>query len=125
MHSSESKLQQVSGMLAAGDPVPIFGSGAIVIVALHSPREKLWGSLLSLGQAGAVFCGIPLDGFDDFTVQLRGGEPANATTMFLPMHRIERIELDQRNGELPSMSERFEAKTAKRVDEFFAGEARR
>ena len=42
---------------------------------------------------------------------MKSGEAASATVVFFPMHRVERIELDARSGDLPSLAEQFAAKT--------------
>lgn len=83
----------------------------MVLITLHSPREKFWGSLLELSSAGASVCGVPLDSIDDCIRQLRAEERVDGSVVFFPMHRVERMELDTRNGEVPSLTERFESKT--------------
>lgn len=88
-----------------------FAQGAVVLVTLNSPREKYWGAVLELTTAGLGIRGIDLNSFDDFARLLREGEPATASAVFFPMHRIERIELDERNGDIPSLSERFSGKS--------------
>lgn len=55
--------------------------------------------------------GIELASFDDFVVMVKDGEPFSPAVVFFPMHRIERIELDLPDGSLPSLSQRFSAKT--------------
>jgi hypothetical protein len=42
---------------------------------------------------------------------VKDGESISPAVVFFPMHRIERIELDLADGNLPSLSERFSAKT--------------
>jgi hypothetical protein len=90
-----------------------FTTGAIVIVTLNMPREKYWGSLLALTPAGASLRGIDLNSIDDFARQVRDGDEVSANAVFFPMHRIERIESDARNGDIPSLQERFENKTGR------------
>ena len=46
----------------------------------------------------------------------KSGEPASVTTLFFPMHRIERIEIDAPISGLPSMGERFELSTGIRIE---------
>jgi hypothetical protein len=43
---------------------------------------------------------------------VKDGESFTPAVVFFPMHRIERIELDLPDGNLPSLSQRFSAKTA-------------
>lgn len=97
---------------------------ALVLVTLSSPREKFWGALLSLTAAGVSLRGVNLESFDDFAAQLRDGEPADAASVFFPMHRVERIEVDARSGEAPSLAERFETRTGRVASEVLALEVR-
>jgi hypothetical protein len=90
-----------------------FSAGSIVIVTLNMPREKFWGALLALTPAGASLRGIDLNSLDDFARQVRDGDQVNANMVFFPMHRIERIETDARNGDIPSLQERFENKAGR------------
>jgi hypothetical protein len=87
-----------------------FVSGNVVIVTLNSPREKFWGLLLALSPAGASLRGVDLNSIDDLARQVRDGETVSANMVFFPMHRIERIEVDVRNGDIPSLQERFASK---------------
>jgi hypothetical protein len=81
----------------------------IVIVSLNSPKEKVWGRLLSLNPAGITIQGIDLNAFDDWMRQILDAQPAVMTlsTVFYPMHRVERIAQDEPTGEIPSLSQRF------------------
>ena len=89
------------------DPADPFRLGAIVVIWLHDPREQFWGMLCSLTPAGIAVRGLSLAAFDDYARQFRKGETTPPLTIFLPMHRIERMELDRRTGELPSLLERL------------------
>jgi hypothetical protein len=42
---------------------------------------------------------------------VKEGESFSPAIVFFPMHRIERVELDLPDGNLPSLSQRFSAKT--------------
>jgi hypothetical protein len=110
-------------VISADGSLAAFRPGALVLVTLQSPREKFFGSVLSLAPFGLVFCGIPLDSIDDFIAQLRDGEHVRPSTLFFPMHRIERLEIDQRSGEFPSISERFQAKSGIPAQRVFHEEA--
>ena len=81
----------------------------IVILSLHSPKEKVWGRLVSLTQAGVTIQGIELNSFDDWLHQILDAEPGvlPLATVFYPMHRVERIAQDEPTGEIPSLAERF------------------
>ena len=88
-----------------------FSPGALVIATLSNPREKFWGMILVLAPAGLSLSGVELASFEDLTVMVRDGEPFTPAMVFFPMHRIERVELDLPDGNLPSLSQRFLAKT--------------
>lgn len=88
-----------------------FAPGALVIVTLSAPREKFWGMILALAPEGLSISGVELASFEDLTVMVKEGEPFTPAVVFFPMHRIERVELDSPDGSLPSLSQRFLAKT--------------
>ena len=71
-----------------------------MILYLQCPKEKIWGLLVSLGTAGVVVRGIDLVAFDDWMRQeARGEEPVlGLSTVFYPMHRVERMERDETMG---------------------------
>jgi hypothetical protein len=85
----------------------------LVIVTLCNPREKFWGMILSLAPEGLSLSGAELASFEDLTVMVKDGEPFTPAVVFFPMHRIERAELDLPDGSLPSLSQRFLAKTGR------------
>ena len=88
-----------------------FLPGSVVIATLCNPREKFWGMILSLAAEGLSLSGAELASFEDLAVMVRDGEPFTPAVVFFPMHRIERVELDLPDGSLPSLSQRFFAKT--------------
>jgi hypothetical protein len=90
---------------------PPFVPGAVVIVTLSNPREKFWGMVLALAGEGLSLSGVELASFEDLAVMVKDGEPFSPAVVFFPMHRIERVELDLPDGNLPSLSQRFLAKT--------------
>jgi len=92
-------------------PSKPFVPGALVIATLSNPREKFWGMILDLAPEGLSLSGAELASFEDLTVMVRDGEPFTPAVVFFPMHRIERVELDLPDGNLPSLSQRFLAKT--------------
>jgi hypothetical protein len=83
----------------------------MVIVTLGNPRDKFWGMILALAPEGLGVSGIELASFEDLVVMVKDGESFSPAVVFFPMHRIERIELDLPDGSLPSLSQRFSAKT--------------
>ncbi len=95
---------------------------SIVIVSLHTPREKIWGELLELNTAGVTMRGIDLNSFDDFVRQVLHpeGDRVGLATMFFPMQRIERISLDEPTGSIPSMADIFEQKAGRSLKDYLA-----
>jgi hypothetical protein len=88
-----------------------FLPGSMVVVTLGNPRDKFWGMILALAPEGLSMSGIELASFEDLVVMVKDGESVTPAVVFFPMHRIERIELDLPDGSLPSLSQRFSAKT--------------
>jgi hypothetical protein len=88
-----------------------FSKGAMVLATLNTPREKYWGAVIDISPSGIAMRGIDLNSFEDFARLIKAGENATPASVFFPMHRVERIELDTRNGDIPSLSERFENRT--------------
>ena len=95
-------------------------AGSIVIVSLISPKEKIWGQILLLETKGVTVRGIELDAFDDFIRQVIQQEETavGLNTLFFPMHRLERIIVDEPSGSLPSLSQRFHAKVGITIQEY-------
>jgi len=102
-------------------PAQGFPEGSLVLLTLHSPRQKCVGLLLRLAPAGVELRCVNLESLDDLARQLRAGEPGSATTAFFPMHRVERMELDESIGELPSLAESFAAQSGCELHAVLAG----
>jgi hypothetical protein len=100
---------------------PSFDQGSVVLLTLHSPRQKVVGVLLRLAQTGVELRCVALESLDDLARQIQAGEPAIAATVFFPMHRVERMELDEAAGELPSLAQSFAAKAGRSLQEVFGG----
>lgn len=98
---------------------------SIVILSLSSPKEKIWGQLVALDAAGATVRGIELDSFDDFLRQVSRQEEAivGLTTVFYPMHRVERIAVDEPSGTIPSLADRFRQRIGLSIQEYLSIEA--
>lgn len=88
---------------------------SIVVVSLHSPKERIWGELVDISNAGVTVRGIDLSSFDDFVSQVLHpeGDRIGLPTLFFPMLRIERIALDEARGSIPSMCESFEKRVGR------------
>jgi hypothetical protein len=95
---------------------------SIVIVSLHSPKEKIWGILLDLNTSGVTVRGIDLNSFDHFVNEINqlDAERVGLPTVFFPMTRVERISLDEPSGAIPSMAEIFERKIGRSLVEYLA-----
>jgi hypothetical protein len=95
---------------------------SIVVVSLHTPKERVWGELLSISSAGVTLRGIDLGSFDDFVSQILHpeGDRIGLPTLFFPMLRIERIALDEPHGSIPSMAAMFEKKVGRSLMAYLA-----
>ena len=95
---------------------------SLILLSLHSPKEKLWGELLALNPSGVTIRGIDLSAFDDFIRQVRDpdGDRVGLPTLFFPMSRVERIALDERSGSLPSLADLFEQKVGRSLTDYLA-----
>ena len=95
---------------------------SIVIVSLHTPKEKIWGELLAINTAGITLRGIDLNSFDHFIRQINepDTERIGIPTLFFPMTRVERIALDEPAGSIPSMDELFNRKIGRSLTEYLA-----
>jgi hypothetical protein len=93
---------------------------SIVVVSLHTPKEKFWGELLALNPAGVTIRGVDLNSFDHFVREINepDSERTGLPTVFFPMTRIERISLDEPTGAIPSMAELFERKAGRSLRQF-------
>ncbi|MBI3653413.1 MAG: hypothetical protein HY231_20475 [Acidobacteria bacterium] len=95
--------------------------GAPVVVYLHTPREKLWGLIGEVNAAGVFMRGIDLNTFDDWTQMLaRGERNIGLTHVFFPMWRVERITLDERIDDIPSLADKFHERVGLTLEEYFA-----
>jgi hypothetical protein len=94
------------------------GCGDAVLAYLGDPPEKLFGVLHRLDAAGIVLEGVDLSSLDDWIAQVeRGEEGIGPSVLFLPMRRVEKLLLDRPSGELPSLSERFQRRVGRTVQQ--------
>ena len=93
---------------------------SVVIVSVITPKEKIWGQLLQLEAKGVTVRGIDIQAFDDFIRQVVKQEETavGPNTIFFPMHRVERIALDEPSGSIPSLADRFRAKVGITIQEY-------
>ena len=96
-----------------------FEPGDHVTITLREPREKLLGILSEISHAGVSVRAIDLSYFEDWVQSIVSGEPhLPMNDLFLPMWRVEKVSRDEPNGEIPSMTEQFEARTKRSFSEF-------
>ena len=90
---------------------------SIVILNLLAPKESFFGRLLELTTAGVTVRGIDLNAFEDWisNVQENDESGVRPTTVFFPLHRVEKILLDESIGVIPSLSDTFFTKVGKSV----------
>ena len=83
--------------------------GKVVTVHCREPKEKLWGLLQRLDGVGVALRGMDLASVEDWIRQeASGGEPLlTPSTFFVPMHRVQRIDLDRAVGPVASFADRF------------------
>jgi hypothetical protein len=88
-----------------------------VVLYLQEPKEKVWGLLLSVSTAGIVLRGLDLTVFDDWMRQeTRGDEKMiGLSTVFYPMHRVERMERDETIGTIVGYADRFAKESGRTV----------
>lgn len=93
---------------------------SVVIVSVICPKEKIWGQLLLLEPKGVTVRGIDIESFDDFIREVTKQEETavGPNTIFFPMHRVERVALDEPSGSIPSLAERFQAKIGITIQEY-------
>ncbi len=99
-----------------------FHPGALIIATLSGPREKFWGAILDLSSEGLSLRGIDLGFFDNFVSQIKAGEPFTSGVVFFPMNRVERLELDLPEGNIPSLAHRFTQQTGQDATDVLTGE---
>lgn len=90
-----------------------------VVVNLQNPKEKFWGVVLSVQASGITLRGIDLNSFDDWSRGVAKGDgDMGLSTTFFPIHRVERVTLDETAGSVLSLAETFEARVGRDVLSF-------
>ncbi len=112
-------LELVEAGQAAAPQATEIQAGSVVLLYLRDPQEKLWGLLRRLDPSGVVLEGIDLASFDDWISQVEKEEESvvGPSILFLPMARLEKIMLDRPSGNIPSLADRFERRTGRKVSE--------
>jgi hypothetical protein len=91
---------------------------SIVVVSLHSPKERIWGQLLDLNTAGVTIRGLDLNSFNDWLNQIGSEGQYGLPTLFYPLHRVERIALDEAVADVPSLETTFHQKSGMTLLEY-------
>jgi hypothetical protein len=114
--------RQSGGFLALSLNQAHMDPNSIVVVSLHSPKEKVWGILRDINPSGVTVRGIDLNSFDHFVNQINqlDAERVGLPTVFFPMTRVERISLDEPSGSIPSMAEVFQRKIGRTLFDYLA-----
>jgi hypothetical protein len=65
---------------------------------------------------------VDLNGFEDWLQQVLEAQPTvlSLSTVFYPMHRVERVALDEASGEIPSIEQQFTQRVGIRLLEYLA-----
>ena len=98
-------------------------TGALVILHCGNPREKMWGAVKRLDGVGVVLRGLDLESVEDWLRQERAGAESLIvpTTFFVPMHRVQRIDLDESSPAIESYGDRFAAACGRDVRDALQG----
>jgi hypothetical protein len=83
--------------------------GEFVLVHLVNPKEKFWGILRDRDASGITVRGLSLEGFEGWLHEIARREPVTIlpSTVFFPLHRVERIFMDETAGDFVSFADRF------------------
>ncbi|HKP47496.1 MAG TPA: hypothetical protein VJT50_12925 [Pyrinomonadaceae bacterium] len=103
-------------MKPVDSPAASIKPNSMVIIVLHSPREKCWGLLDDITPAGVFLRGLDLNAFDSWLQATAHEEQfLGFGDLFFPMWRVERISRDEGAGELLSLSEQAERRTGRSI----------
>lgn len=83
--------------------------GSLVVLCCLKPKEQTWGLVIRLDACGVVIRGLDLDSVEDWLCQEKAGEASqiNPSTVFVPMHRVQRIYRDESTDVFASFGDRF------------------
>ncbi|HEY3176163.1 MAG TPA: hypothetical protein VGK94_10455 [Candidatus Polarisedimenticolia bacterium] len=99
--------------------LPGYARGAIILVYLMNPREKVWGVLMDLTPAGVWIRGLDLHSFDDWLRSLGAPEDQrlHPSTCFYPLVRVEKVLLDEPADGSASLQAQCLARTGRSLGE--------
>lgn len=94
---------------------------SIVILYLHSPKERVWGMIKSMNEIGVVIRGLDVNSFEDWARLIAREEAGiGLTTTLFPTYRIEKILMDEEVGGLPSFGDKFHEIVGITIDNYLA-----
>ena len=102
-------------------------AGRVVIVNLQNPPEQFVGRLraievygITVMQVMEVLRYVDLAAFEDWISDLTRDRSAGLvpSTVFFPIHRIEKIMLDEDTGAVPSLAHTFMSRVGVPIDQF-------
>jgi len=85
----------------------IDSSHLFVVLHLQNPKEKYWGILQRNTAAGVWLTGVDLKTVEE-RLSFYAGDSKHGfmlSSTFFPMHRVEKITVDENCGEIPSVIE--------------------
>jgi hypothetical protein len=94
--------------------------GSVVVVNLRNPVQRLLGRLIEISPSGLWMRGLDLGAFEDWIDDVRDGNESGVSpsTLFFPMHRIEKLILDEDVGGVPSLANTFLGRTGAPVGDY-------
>src|ERR1700745_3065994 len=92
---------------------------SIVVVSLQSPKERFFGRLGAISASAVTVRRLELNAFHDWInhIKFREESGVQPTTIFFPLHRVEKIILDEGIGAIPSLSDTFLTKVGFSVED--------
>lgn len=107
--------------------MPGIAVGHCVVIYLGSPREQVFGMLLEMNASGVVVRGLSVGSVDDWLRELNpdwaeASAGYGLATTFYPMHRVEKLSLDEPSFGAPPIHERFLQRTGFTFAEFIRRE---
>ena len=78
-------------------------AGDFVHVQLIDPSERLWGRLDELNPAGVTMRCIDVSQLEVFKFQFKTERKVYPQTVFFPMRRVQKVDLDESMDHVPSV----------------------
>jgi len=93
---------------------------SLVILKLHSPSERFVGRLIQISDPGITVRGIDLESFEDWINGVASDENSRVypSTVFFPLHRLEKMLLDEDAGEVHSLGATFRDRIGQSIENY-------